>query len=159
MKLRKAYPAAGRPTLMTTRAGRVGVLRERKSRTGPRWWQNGHMSCSVKGSGSGPMATGASQRRQASVPVPSCPERTGRRTCSWAGPAGVWQTPEPGDPTVRVNRANAAARMQPVRDGFINAVQVYPFAEGALYRHHAGKSDLRDVRYIVQRPDRESVSV
>nr|WP_234818796.1 UPF0262 family protein [Sinorhizobium fredii] len=32
---------------------------------------------------------------------------------------------------------NEAARMQPVRDGFINAVQVYPFAIGALYQVYA----------------------
>src|SRR3546814_9727461 len=31
------------------------------------------------------------------------------------------RTPEPADPTARVNQANAAARIQPVRDGFINS--------------------------------------
>ena len=41
--------------------------------------------------------------------------------------------PEAADPTVRVNQANAAARVQPVRDGFINSMQVYPFVDGALY--------------------------
>ena len=30
------------------------------------------------------------------------------------------------DPTVRVNQANAAALVQPVRNGFINSMQVYP---------------------------------
>ena len=44
------------------------------------------------------------------------------------------RTPEPHDPTVRVNQANAAARVQPVRAGFINAVQVYPFTPGPLYQ-------------------------
>jgi type IV secretion system protein TrbG len=39
--------------------------------------------------------------------------------------------PEATDPAVRVNQANAAARVQPVRNGFINAVQVYPFSGGA----------------------------
>jgi type IV secretion system protein VirB9 len=34
------------------------------------------------------------------------------------------RTPEPADPTARVNQANAAARIQPVRDGFINSMQV-----------------------------------
>ena len=46
-------------------------------------------------------------------------------------------TPEAADPTVRVNQANAAARIQPVRNGFINAVQVYPFSGGALSREAA----------------------
>ena len=40
--------------------------------------------------------------------------------------------PEAADPAARVNQANAAARVQPVRKGFINAVQVYPFISGAL---------------------------
>jgi len=32
--------------------------------------------------------------------------------------------PEPGDPRTRVEKANAAARVQPTRNGYINAVQV-----------------------------------
>jgi len=44
------------------------------------------------------------------------------------------RAPEPADPTARVNQANAAARIQPVRDGFINSMQVYPFTQGALYQ-------------------------
>jgi type IV secretion system protein VirB9 len=42
--------------------------------------------------------------------------------------------PEPRDPKQRVDLANAAARVQPTRRGYLNAVQVYPFAEGALYQ-------------------------
>src|SRR5262249_51953997 len=38
--------------------------------------------------------------------------------------------PEPRDPKQRVDLANAAARVQPTRRGYLNAVQVYPFAEG-----------------------------
>ena len=38
--------------------------------------------------------------------------------------------PEPADPATRVNQANAAARVQPVRNGFINSMQVYPFVDG-----------------------------
>ncbi len=53
--------------------------------------------------------------------------------------------PEPGDPTVRVNQANAAARVQPVRDGFINAVQVYPFSGGALYQVYTAPGQVTDV--------------
>lgn len=45
--------------------------------------------------------------------------------------------PEPTDPKKRVAQANEAARMQPVRNGFINAVQVYPFVVGALYQVYA----------------------
>jgi type IV secretion system protein TrbG len=42
--------------------------------------------------------------------------------------------PEAADPTVRVNQASAAARIQPVRNDFINAVQVYPYSTGGLYQ-------------------------
>ena len=38
----------------------------------------------------------------------------------------------PPDPTARVNQANAAAPMQPVRNGFINSMRVYPSSMGAL---------------------------
>jgi type IV secretion system protein VirB9 len=45
--------------------------------------------------------------------------------------------PEPADETVRVARANRDARMAPTRDGFINAIQVWPYSEGALYQVYA----------------------
>jgi type IV secretion system protein VirB9 len=52
---------------------------------------------------------------------------------------------EPASPTTRVNQANAAARMQPVRDGFLNAVQVYPYSAGALYQVYAAPGEVTDV--------------
>ena len=53
--------------------------------------------------------------------------------------------PEPRDPKQRVDLANAAARVQPTRRGYINAVQVYPFAEGALYQVYAAPGQVTDV--------------
>ena len=53
--------------------------------------------------------------------------------------------PEPGDPRKRVEKANAAARVQPSRNGYINAVQVYPFASGALYQVYAAPGQVTDV--------------
>ena len=53
--------------------------------------------------------------------------------------------PESGDPRQRVEKANAAARMQPTRNGYINAVQVYPFAAGALYQVYAAPGQVTDV--------------
>jgi type IV secretion system protein VirB9 len=53
--------------------------------------------------------------------------------------------PEAADPTVRVNQANAAARVQPVRDGFINSMQVYPFVDGALYQVYASPGQITDI--------------
>ena len=53
--------------------------------------------------------------------------------------------PEPVDPAVRINLANAAARMQPVRDGFINSMQVYPFMPGALYQVYTAIGQITDI--------------
>lgn len=55
------------------------------------------------------------------------------------------RTPEPVDPTARVNQANAAARIQPVRDGFINSMQVYPFTQGALYQVYTAVGQITDI--------------
>ncbi|WEO65119.1 P-type conjugative transfer protein TrbG [Rhizobium rhizogenes] len=53
--------------------------------------------------------------------------------------------PEASDPTARVNQANAAARIQPVRNGFINSMQVYPFTQGALYQVYAAVGQITDI--------------
>ncbi|WP_434058028.1 P-type conjugative transfer protein TrbG [Agrobacterium tumefaciens] len=53
--------------------------------------------------------------------------------------------PEPADPKARIAQANEAARMQPVRNGFINAVQVYPFSAGALYQVYAAPGQVTDI--------------
>ncbi|MGE4302597.1 MAG: P-type conjugative transfer protein TrbG [Novosphingobium sp.] len=53
--------------------------------------------------------------------------------------------PEPADPRQRVGAANAAARMQPVRDGFLNAIQQYPWTEGALYQVYAAPGQVTDI--------------
>lgn len=59
--------------------------------------------------------------------------------------SGRLAKPEPLDPKRRVDLANAAARVQPTRAGYINAVQVYPFAEGALYQVYAAPGDVTDI--------------
>lgn len=41
--------------------------------------------------------------------------------------------------------ANEAARIQPVRYGFINAVQFYPFSGGALYQVYAAPGQVTDI--------------
>jgi type IV secretion system protein VirB9 len=45
--------------------------------------------------------------------------------------------PEPINPAARVESANREARMAPTSDGFINAIQVWPYTEGALYQVYA----------------------
>jgi P-type conjugative transfer protein TrbG len=58
---------------------------------------------------------------------------------------GPRTTPEPRDPRQRVDLANAAARVQPTRGGYLNAVQVYPFADGALYQVYAAPGQVTDI--------------
>ncbi len=53
--------------------------------------------------------------------------------------------PEAGDPQARVEAANTAARVQPSRAGYVNAVQVYPFADGALYQLYAAPGEVTDI--------------
>lgn len=59
--------------------------------------------------------------------------------------SGSKSPPESSDPATRVNEANVAARVQPVRNGFINAVQVYPFTGGALYQVYAAPGQITDI--------------
>lgn len=50
-----------------------------------------------------------------------------------------------GTPTGRVENANAAARVQPRRDGYYNAIQVYPWSEGALYQVYAAPGQITSI--------------
>src|ERR1700730_11000238 len=58
---------------------------------------------------------------------------------------GSRSAPEPRDPRQRVDLANAAARGQSSRSGYLNAVQVYPFADGALYQVYASPGQVTDI--------------
>ena len=49
------------------------------------------------------------------------------------------------EPTDRVENANKAARLEPVKDGYINAIQVYPFSKGALYQLYAAPEQVTDI--------------
>lgn len=49
-------------------------------------------------------------------------------------PADAKPAPEPADAKSRVEQANADASVVPTRDGYINAIQVWPFSDGALYQ-------------------------
>lgn len=52
------------------------------------------------------------------------------------------ETTQPKD---RVAAANTAARMEPVKDGYINAIQVYPYTQGALYQVYAAVGQVTDI--------------
>ncbi|RUW95433.1 P-type conjugative transfer protein TrbG, partial [Mesorhizobium sp. M8A.F.Ca.ET.059.01.1.1] len=59
--------------------------------------------------------------------------------------------PEPGKaederpPEERVADANKAATQQPTKYGYVNAVQVYPFTDGALYQLYAAPERVTDI--------------
>ena len=53
--------------------------------------------------------------------------------------------PDVSNPRMRVDQANAAARVQPTRAGYINAVQVYPFTDGALYQLYTAPGEVTDI--------------
>lgn len=54
-------------------------------------------------------------------------------------------SPPASRPTRRVLEAAAEARVQPAREGFINAVQVWPFSAGALYQLYASPGRVTDI--------------
>lgn len=52
---------------------------------------------------------------------------------------------EPVDPRIRVGHANAAARVQPDRSGYLGAIQQYAWAEGALFQIYAAPGQITDI--------------
>ena len=55
------------------------------------------------------------------------------------------QRPDRTDPRSRIGAANEAARIQPARDGFLNAIQQYPWSDGALYQLYAAPGQVTDI--------------
>jgi type IV secretion system protein VirB9 len=53
--------------------------------------------------------------------------------------------PESPNPHVRIDKANAAARVEPTRTDYLNAIQVYPFAAGALYQVYCAPEEITDI--------------
>ena len=52
---------------------------------------------------------------------------------------------EPRDPAKRVEIANASAKIDPTRDGYVNAMQVFPFSDGALYQVYVAPVHVTDI--------------
>src|SRR5262249_49738608 len=48
-------------------------------------------------------------------------------------------------PSARVIDANRKALIEPTRDGYVNAMQVYPFTPGALYKLYAAPQKVSDI--------------
>ena len=62
-------------------------------------------------------------------------------------PAAGRSRPSQSRPTLRdrVGAAMEAARVQPERTGFVNAIQVFPYTEGALYQVYAKPGQVTDI--------------
>ena len=45
----------------------------------------------------------------------------------------------------RVQNANAAARVEPRREGYYNSIQIYPWSEGALYQVYAAPGQITNI--------------
>ena len=52
---------------------------------------------------------------------------------------------EANEPIVRIESANDAARVEPRRAGYFNAVQVFPYSPGALYQIYAAPGQITDI--------------
>ncbi|MBB3810906.1 MULTISPECIES: P-type conjugative transfer protein TrbG [Pseudochelatococcus] len=48
-------------------------------------------------------------------------------------------------PAGRVTNANAAARVEPRREGYYNSIQIYPWSEGALYQVYAAPGQITNI--------------
>ncbi|MGL4236245.1 P-type conjugative transfer protein TrbG [Tabrizicola sp.] len=48
-------------------------------------------------------------------------------------------------PEARVVNANAAARVEPRREGYFNAIQIFPYSEGALYQVYASPGQITNI--------------
>jgi P-type conjugative transfer protein TrbG len=59
-------------------------------------------------------------------------------------PAAARRRPA-GPPITRVEAANRAAVREPSRDGYVNAVQVYAWVEGALYRLYTAPERVSEI--------------
>ncbi len=69
------------------------------------------------------------------LPQASPPHAAGRSRPSQRPPA----------PRDRVGAANIAARIEPYEQGFVNAIQQYPYTEGALYQVYAKPGQVTDI--------------
>src|SRR3546814_15084269 len=61
-------------------------------------------------------------------------------------PAASEQTLEPADPRTRVGRANAAARVEPERTSYFNAIQQYAYTDGRSEERRVGKECVSTCR-------------
>jgi type IV secretion system protein VirB9 len=60
-------------------------------------------------------------------------------------PARGGKEKEANEPAERIEIANGAARVEPRKAGYFNAVQVFPYSPGALYQIYASPGQITDI--------------
>jgi type IV secretion system protein TrbG len=60
-------------------------------------------------------------------------------------PSGAPSKPDNRPPSERIDEANKAARQEPSRDGYVDAMQVYAYSPGALYQVYAAPEQISDI--------------
>jgi type IV secretion system protein TrbG len=81
-----------------------------------------------------PPALAEDRPRPLHVPPPWTPSRGGKK--------GVAEAKEPIE---RIESANEAARVQPRKAGYFNAVQLFSYSPGALYQVYASPGQITDI--------------
>jgi len=81
-----------------------------------------------------PPALTDDRQRPPHVPPPWTPSRGGKK--------GVAEAKEPIE---RIESANEAARVQPRKAGYFNAVQLFSYSPGALYQVYASPGQITDI--------------
>ncbi|XHC09159.1 P-type conjugative transfer protein TrbG [Labrenzia sp. ac12] len=82
-------------------------------------------------------------------PLPAAPRTVGDERPKPLHMPPAW-TPAKGGKVAttsagRIENANAAARVEPRREGYYNAIQVYPWSEGALYQVYTTPGKITDI--------------
>ena len=67
------------------------------------------------------------------------------RTLMLVASLAALAVPAAAQPVARVDAANKAALREPSRAGYLHAVQVYPYTEGALFRLYAAPERITDI--------------
>ena len=78
-----------------------------------------------------------------SVPAEDPPPRPLHVPPAWTPARGG--SGDARDPVARVEAANGAARVEPRREGYFNAVQVFPYSPGALYQVYVAPGQVTDI--------------
>jgi type IV secretion system protein TrbG len=78
------------------------------------------------------------------LPLPGQLKPVSRRV-SPRSPARAASRSHLADPRARVGAANESARVEPYAQGFINAIQQYAYADGALYQVYASPGQVTDI--------------